>query len=47
MAGEQGRCVTEVVLEYDVGERSCDCGSPCQETDYEKLVTATLWPGRM
>ena len=25
-------------IEFDIGERTCGCGPPCQELDYEKLV---------
>ena len=39
-------CVTRVIVEYDIGERTCECGAPCLETDYEKLVTSTIWPGK-
>ena len=39
-------CVTRIIVEYDVGERKCKCGSPCLEIDYEKLVTSTIWPGK-
>ena len=38
--------MTEVIVEYDIGENTCECGAPCQETDYEKLVTSTIWPGK-
>ena len=27
-------------IEFDIGERTCGCGPPCQELDYEKLVLA-------
>ncbi len=38
--------MTRVIVEYDIGERTCECGAPCLETDYEKLVTSTIWPGK-
>ena len=42
----QKDCVTNIVVEYDIGERTCDCGPPCDEVEYEKLVSSTLWPGK-
>ena len=39
-------CVTGTIIEYDIGERECDCGPPCKELDFEKLVSSTVWPGK-
>ena len=40
------KCMTRMIVEYDIGQRSCLCGSSCHEIDYEKLVTNTIWPGK-
>ena len=42
----QRDCVSSIIVEYDIGERSCDCGPPCQEVEYEKLLSSTLWPSK-
>ena len=43
---DQRDCVSTIIVEYDIGERSCECGPPCMEVEYEKLVSSTLWPSR-
>lgn len=39
-------CVTRIIVEYDIGERACQCGPPCKEVGYEKLLSSTVWPGK-
>ena len=43
---ENAKCVTNAIIEYDIGERECECGPPCREIDFEKLVSSTVWPGK-
>lgn len=43
---EDAECVTDVIIDYDTGERECECGPPCREMDFEKLISSTVWPGK-
>ena len=43
--GEDRECINDIITEYDVGERECDCTTSCNEFDFEKLVSSTVWPG--
>ena len=45
-SGDDYKCVTQLIVEYDIGDRTCECGSSCEETDYEKLISTTIWPGK-
>ena len=42
---EDADCVTKAIIEFDTGERECECHPPCREMDYEKQISSTVWPG--
>ena len=42
---EDAVCVTNIIVEFDIGERECECGPPCHQTDYERVLSSTVWPG--
>ena len=44
---EDSECVLEQIILYDIGEKKCSCKPPCNEIEFEKLVSSTVWPGEM
>ena len=44
---EDAECVLELIIMYDIGKKECQCKPPCEETDFENLVSSTVWPGKM
>ena len=46
-AADNAECVLEQIIMYDIGEKTCNCDPPCEEIDYEKLVSSTVWPNMM
>ena len=46
-ATDSSECVLEQIIMFDIGEKTCKCDPPCNEVDYEKLVSSTMWPNMM
>ena len=46
-ATDSSECVLEQIIMFDIGHKTCKCGPPCHEVDYEKQVSSTVWPGMM